>query len=759
MLYRLILSVVVLLGLLFTGNVPAESPATWRILLADHSTQLDSPPSSSIYLPLTVKGYPATATPTATLTATTVPLTCYERVSNGGFEDDAAWVFSLTDSQADYTTAEHHSGQRSARLGLLPTMQAAASNAAAAPERNLLGEVAPTGATYSSGYQTITIPWNVQAANLTFWYYPGTDDISSDFQRVLLLDPVSYGVVANLMQVLENDQVWKQASFDLSAYVGQSLVLYFEVYNDSTSSAGRTWMYLDDVSLQTCTISTATPTFTPTATATATETPTNIPTPTATVTPTATATLTPTQTSTPTITPTATATFTPTATATATETPTATPTATATLTPTQTSTPTETPTNTPTATPTETGTPTNTPTATPTATETPTPTQTSTPTVTPTATATATETPTATPTVCSERVGNGGFEADSDWTFPVTDSQAGYTTTKQHAGARSARFGLLPGAQLTLNRSANRPERNLLGEIAPSDATFSSGYQEISIPPNAASADLTFWYYPGTDDVANDFQRVLLLDPVNYGVVANLMQVLENDQAWKQATFDLSAYRGQDLLLYFEVYNDSTDSAGRTWMYLDDVSLQACTGPTPTPTATSTPTATPTPTATSTPGECQQLLINPSFEDDTGWTLPNTAYPAIYSTELVYTGTRSLRVGIPADGTNTYSYSSGYQWIYLPAGASEITLRAQVWRGSTGPDADNDSQYLQVTVSGGPTLDVFKGRSNARTWEAATYDLTPWRGYWVQVLFGAYNDGWGNLTVMYADEATVESCQ
>jgi hypothetical protein len=121
------------------------------------------------------------------------------------------------------------------------------------PEVNLLGEVAPAGASYSSGYQTISIPWNATAATLTFWYKPGSTASSGNFQRVLLLDPITYSPVAQLMRVLEHSATWRFASFDLTAYRGWNPVLYFEVYNSNVEYGPYTWMYLDDVSVQACT--------------------------------------------------------------------------------------------------------------------------------------------------------------------------------------------------------------------------------------------------------------------------------------------------------------------------------------------------------------------------------------------------------------------------------------------------------------------------------------------------------------------------
>src|SRR5690606_35889588 len=106
------------------------------------------------------------------------------------------------------------------------------------------------------------------------------------------------------------------------------------------------------------------------------------------------------------------------------------------------------------------------------------------------------------------------------------------------------------------------------------------------IPAAAARATLTFWYYPGSEATTGDYQRVMLLQPGNFAVIKVLLKTLENTRAWQQATFDLTPYRGTSLVLYFEVYNDSTGNTGRTWMFVDDVSVQAC--------AQQPPTATPT---------------------------------------------------------------------------------------------------------------------------------------------------------------------
>ena len=177
------------------------------------------------------------------------------------------------------------------------------------------------------------------------------------------------------------------------------------------------------------------------------------------------------------------------------------------------------------------------------------PTLTPTPAISPTPTPTATWTPSPTPPTpapaCQELVINGDFEEDAAWDFPVTASRAGYTTAEAHTGARSARLGLLPGQDLTDLGRPGTSERNLLGEEAPENASFSAAHQTISIPANAGAVTLSFWYKPGSQATGGDYQRVMLLDPDGYTYMATLMQVLENADSWRRATFDLTPYRGR----------------------------------------------------------------------------------------------------------------------------------------------------------------------------------------------------------------------
>ncbi len=157
-----------------------------------------------------------------------------------------------------------------------------------------------------------------------------------------------------------------------------------------------------------------------------------------------------------------------------------------------------------------------------------------------------------------------------------------YTTAAGHTGARSARLGLLPGARIAA-KTPGWIERTLLGEAMPEGATISSVYQTVTLPAGT-SATLRFWYRPGTMDTANDFQRVLLLDPITYRLLDTVMVTLENATSWREApAFDLAAYRGRSVVVYFETYNDSIEAEGRTWMFVDEVRVEVYGGPHPRP--------------------------------------------------------------------------------------------------------------------------------------------------------------------------------
>ncbi|HRX02092.1 MAG TPA: hypothetical protein P5148_03000 [Anaerolineae bacterium] len=222
------------------------------------------------------------------------------------------------------------------------------------------------------------------------------------------------------------------------------------------------------------------------------------------------------------------------------------------------------PSSTPTVLPSVTPWPTPVPTSLPSATPFPTPLPVSSVTASPIPSTTAFPTPagsaTPLPPNCVDIIGNGGFEWDGDWAFgwdpllPFYNNNAAFV----HSGARSMAQGAVNQSPVTT-------------------PAFSSIRQNIVVPPDAFSANITFWYYPISNAAAGGFNRqeLILLDPLAFDeTVAVLWRVTENSQSWQTRTYDLSQYRGRTLSVYFNARN----SGDGTWtgMYLDDVSVVVC---------------------------------------------------------------------------------------------------------------------------------------------------------------------------------------
>ena len=240
--------------------------------------------------------------------------------------------------------------------------------------------------------------------------------------------------------------------------------------------------------------------------------------------------------------------------------------------------------------------------ATPTPTFTATPTYTATPTLTATPTGSPTPTPSPTPTLiwsCNNIVGDGDFEdAESDaWERRILASSADYSTAEAFEGIQSMRCGIVP------------PTEDCWTE--------SSAYQPLVVPSDAESVELTFWYKPFTEDtqwtdadgidwegydpaqyilgneshreppapernlwINYDSQQCLILNSW-YNLLETVTRLNSNSQSWTQVTHDLTAYRGQTIVLYFNVYNNGWGNK-RTWMYVDDVRVNVCRWTTPT---------------------------------------------------------------------------------------------------------------------------------------------------------------------------------
>ena len=217
-----------------------------------------------------------------------------------------------------------------------------------------------------------------------------------------------------------------------------------------------------------------------------------------------------------------------------------------------------------------------------------TPTPTPTATLTPAPTATPTPTSTPLPPSCSQIIVNPGFEYDGAWSM-LGAKPGRYTTLDRYAGLRSGLMGILPG------------ETDF--------EAHSSIFQQITIPADARSATLRFWYKPfaqaphagdptaydwtgfapGKEVRSADLPAVVDGKPnwayddwqfalIRYGYLgqqwAYVLMTNSNAGVWMERTYDLMPWRGQDIWVHFEVRNDG--DGARSWMFVDDVTVTVC---------------------------------------------------------------------------------------------------------------------------------------------------------------------------------------
>jgi hypothetical protein len=182
--------------------------------------------------------------------------------------------------------------------------------------------------------------------------------------------------------------------------------------------------------------------------------------------------------------------------------------------------------------------------------------------------------------------------------------------------------------------------------------------------------------------------------------------------------------------------------------------------PSPRPTSTSTrtplpPTHTPVsptevPSPTALPG--QELVENGGFEQEGGWVIYETAYPARHTTHPVRSGQRALQTGIGDQLENVYSYSSVDQRIALPA-TGDVVLRywfqAQI--------AEGDRAYVLLRPDGGSWWTVQLTRRSVAPWTEGVYSLNAYRGKTVSLRYGTYNDGRGDVSAMYVDDVSIRA--
>ena len=160
------------------------------------------------------------------------------------------------------------------------------------------------------------------------------------------------------------------------------------------------------------------------------------------------------------------------------------------------------------------------------------------------------------------------------------------------------------------------------------------------------------------------------------------------------------------------------------------------------------------------PDGCSELIINGGFEvPDLHWGLSGTALPPSYSTERVFDGERSMRLGI-VDGANLDASDVLYQDVALPDSAQHFTLSFHYWPvHEDAPGGDAQLLNIYEATTGVRLAQPWSRLSNEQSWQFEQIDLTRFRGRTLRIAFGVHNDGGGGRAALYLDDVSLLACE
>ena len=383
---------------------------------------------------------------------------------------------------------------------------------------------------------------------------------------------------------------------------------------------------------------------------------------------------------------------------------------------------------------------------------------------------------------CSTPIPNPSFEVPEYYWNPISGKANGftpyYTTAQAYTGARSGFTGIMDSWPPAGNNRESWSRWHSHEFVIPSDASsatvqmFYFPYTSESVAPSIKQLPNSVGFDTAAPDAPSfigDFQYIALIDANTDVILGHVMQVRRNDQAWVDSgALSLLAFANTNrrVKLEFGTYNDGWGGVSNT--YFDDVVVNVCAD-------------------SITYTGCQNLLTNSNFEAAGGWTIISTAnIPSAYTNQYYFSPVQSMLNGIPVGAVNLFphQFTTSEVWqpvtVAIPSNANYARLKMRLLPRSSdlwgfhlaeqnalsrqswidSPDAV-ESQYAHIRNAGNTiTLaQLFKWFPvDSYNWLYREYDLLPFRGQTISILFGAANDGWGGNTALYVDDVFLEAC-
>ncbi len=227
-----------------------------------------------------------------------------------------------------------------------------------------------------------------------------------------------------------------------------------------------------------------------------------------------------------------------------------------------------------------------------------------------------------------------------------------------------------------------------------------TGVCQLVTIPSSGTLSAYFYQLSNEPDTTYAYQEVSLLD-ASGNRVATLAKTVNNYSGWVQGSWNVGAYAGRQLYVYFGVHGDGYPYA-YTIQYVDDVSLTGTGTPTPTPGPTSTPAPTPKPTSTPAPtptpgGGGGAPIGGPLTGPDGGYGPVAVANGYDLPVQHGYNGTNHS-TGVAISGDYLNSDLSTFLGQYSITRTGPPTTRVAVDGGATYSPTSGDSEEATLDV-------------------------------------------------------------